>query len=138
MEPRAIRIYADTLVSTVLAEVDEITSPSDYPDVPTDQILVGDEVYIIDKNRFEKKLLKPLLEDERWGQKYTEAYIEKSLRQILLRIFQEGKKKRNSRAQKYFTELVNEVENYIKERIVYVPLDNIQLRIDSLEFGPIT
>lgn len=138
MELKAIRRYADLLVNTVLSEIDDVSSPAHPTNIPTRKFVSKDNVYIIDKNKFEKKLLRPLLEVEGWGKKFTETYIEKSLRVILFRTCEEGKKKRNSRAQKYFTELVNEVEDYSRERIVYIPLDNIQLRFDSLELGPIT
>ncbi len=137
MDVKAIRRYSDLLVSTVIAEADDIPSPFDYPNIRT-KSFVSEKVYIIDVDKYEKKLLKPLLEDEGWGKKFTEEYIERSIRKILLRTYKEGNKKKNSRAQKYFTELVNEVENYSQKHIVYIPLANIQLRTDKLEIGDIT
>jgi len=138
MDTKTIRTYADLLVSTVIVETDDLLSPFDYPNIRTKKFGRGEKLYIIDADKYEKKLLKQLLEREKWGKKFTEEYIERSLRTILFRVYEEGHKKKNSLSQKYFTELVNEVEGYSQQYTVYIPLANILLKTDELEIGDIT
>ncbi len=134
MEAQKAQKYADLLVRSVLKEVDEIASPFDYPQGNTKRI----NNYIIDMDIFDNEVMKPLLDKEQWERKFSDSYVEKKLRNILLRVFNEDSCDRNSRALKYFAELVVEIENYNTEQIIYLPLSNIELLNDSLKLGPIT
>jgi len=112
---------------------DNPTSPFDEEYIDFDLQVKGDTSFMLDTDKY-VKLRKDLLEKEHWDEKFTEEYVDKALRNFLFRVREENS---NRNALVYFSELVNEIEGYTQEQIVFVPLSGIKLSVETLEVGNI-
>lgn len=81
------------------------------------------------------EVLRTLLLTDQWGDKFSEAYIEKALRRLLARILGDED---YSQAEAYFDALIAELDNYAVEWTAYVPLFGIDMWMDALSLGNIT
>src|SRR5258708_17589496 len=127
MDEKTIKSYADRLINMTTVVPYDHSAPHENSHLCTYYSIYANElVYMVDIRRYQGELLKPLLECERWGEKCTEAYIQKALWAILRQAFQPGRKGVNGRTQKAFAELVTEVENYSRQYTISIPLSNIQ------------
>ena len=88
----------------------------------------------VDAVRYEK-LRKGLLKGEKWSEKFTEEYVDKSLKALLIRLWKEGNPQKTA---EYFPSFADELDNYSEEQTVYLPLANIQMNIHELPIGNIT
>lgn len=139
MDEKTIKSYADRLVNMTTVVPYDHSAPHENSHLCTHYSIYTNEfVYMVDARRYQRELLKPLLESERWGEKCTEAYIQEALWAILRQALQLGRKGVNGRTQKAFAELVTKVENYSRRYTIYIPLSNIQLDIETLTIGDVT
>ncbi len=92
-----------------------------------------DTTFAVDAAQYEK-LRNRLLEEQKWSEKFTEEYVDKSLKALLARLLKENNPKKTA---EYFSSLADEIENYSEEQTVYLPLSNIQMKIDELSIGNI-
>lgn len=132
MDNNKLRSYVSRLTNCT-SDYEE-SSPFLESDHLKKLVTKGDMAFFLDISQY-KKILRSLIETEEWGERFTDEYINKELRNFLFRIREEGN---NRNAVTYFTELVNEVEGYKQEQTVYIPLAGIKLNIDSLELGNVT
>lgn len=79
-----------------------------------------------------EQLYKRLVQDEGWGEKFSEDYVDKALRQIIQKLKDEGSTKN---ATAYFDELELEFETYAQEQIVYMVFAGIRVEIGDFHIG---
>ncbi len=131
MDQRTKRSYIDRFM-TCLSDYEEQTSPFEQDTRHAEIFIYGDnDTAVLDLDKYET-LRRQLLEKENWGEKFTEEYIDKALKRFFGQLKEEGN---NRNALTYFTELVDEVESYTQEHIVYVPLSGIQMEVDYFPIG---
>jgi len=75
-----------------------------------------------------------LLQDEGWGEKFSEKYVEGLLQKLLARTLRDGN---SSNIEQYFNEIINEFTNYSQECVVYLPLVGIQMSMEELPIGKV-
>ncbi len=81
-----------------------------------------------------EKLLERLLQQEGWGGKFSEGYLDKAIRRILATIIKEGQA---NIAAHLFDDLCDEFYAYSQRQVVYVPLVGITLHADTFPIGNI-
>src|SRR5436305_12505547 len=81
-----------------------------------------------------EKLLERLLQQEGWGEKFSDEYLDKAIRRILATIIKEGQ---TEIAEHLFDELLNEFCTYSQKHVIYVPLVGITLHADAFPIGNI-
>jgi Apea-like HEPN len=137
MDQRTTRKYTSRLMACLSFHGREQSPPFEQ-DALRIETLASEEhrAFVLDLNKYET-FRRHLLEEENWGEKFTEEYIDKELRRLFLfrRLKEEGD---NTKALHHFTELVNKIENYAQKHIVYVPLSGIQLDVDPFSIGNVT
>ncbi|MBE7549350.1 MAG: hypothetical protein HS127_20230 [Planctomycetia bacterium] len=82
------------------------------------------------------ELVKMLLREKNWGDKFSEKYIRKELQTIIAKIIKsaEQQKDTNDLLEKFINSLVN----YNKEWIVLVPLSGLVMKLNSVQLGKVT
>jgi hypothetical protein len=75
-----------------------------------------------------------LLQDESWGEKFSEKYVDGLLQKVLAKALRDGNP---DKIGTYVDEIIKQFESFSQERIVYVPLDGIQMSIEELPIGKV-
>jgi len=81
-------------------------------------------------------LIKGLLKENDWSEKFSEKYIEKALNSIIARVIQSLEKQKDT--MDLLKNLINDLVNYNQEQIVLVPLSGIVMQLDSIQLGKVT
>lgn len=81
-------------------------------------------------------LLGRLLSEGDWGEKFSEKYVDKVLRQLFVTLSVE--ENLAEAAPEYVQDLVDQLDGYSRKQTTYVPLVGIQLYGDEFEFGQVT
>jgi hypothetical protein len=81
-------------------------------------------------------LIKSLISEGDWGEKFSEKYLDKALRQLLGTLSAE--EDLAEPAPSFVQDLVDRLDGYSRKQTTYVPLVGIQLDGDEYEFGQVT
>jgi hypothetical protein len=81
-----------------------------------------------------EKLLERLLQREGWGEKFSEEYLDKAIRRILVAILKEGNMEITEHL---FDTLCEEFYTYAQKQVVYIPVVGITLHTDTFPIGNI-
>jgi hypothetical protein len=77
---------------------------------------------------------KKFVQDDIWGKKFSEKYVNNKLDNMLIKIIRDGN---SANAMNYLEEFIEELDNYSAELIVYVPLDGIEMPIQKMQIGKV-
>lgn len=88
--------------------------------------LVGDILYDFDI------VIKRLLEEGEWRDKFSEKYIENTIRDLIFKIRDDMEM---IKASSYFSQLIDDLSKYSEQHSVYIPLDNIVMDESEVELG---
>lgn len=81
-------------------------------------------------------LVRSLLSEENWSEKFSEKYIRKELQSIFVKIIKSTEKQKD--AKDLLGKLVCDLENYNQEWIVLVPISGLVLKFDRIQLGKVT
>lgn len=80
------------------------------------------------------KLLKELLDKEKWSEKFSENYVDKVLKNTIFTLLESGIKK----AKENFAKICSTIETYSTEQIIYIPLGGIVMYdVENIFLGKI-
>jgi hypothetical protein len=84
-------------------------------------------------------VIRRLLGHADWGEKFSEKYVDNSLRQLVAEILSEGESGTDAseRASKGLTALIAHLEGYSEEHTCYVPLVGLRLGAGNVEVGQV-
>ncbi len=80
-------------------------------------------------------VVKTLLADEDWSSRFSEKFIEEGLNRILLTMTEEMT---SANLKIHVTHLIEDLQSYSKEHVVYIPLTGVQIEGEPVRIGNVT
>jgi len=137
MDTRAKDAFVKRLLE-IINNITTLSSASDWHELTGhNYVMVGENIALVDENitRYEK-LFEQIWTKLRAEERFARETIDKDLKQLIVRVVKEGN---HGNATPYFYEFVENIETYSIEQLIYIALDNIEMRdIDKLKIGRVT
>lgn len=82
------------------------------------------------------ELVKSLLREENWGDKFSEKYIKKELQTIIAKIIKSNEKQKD--AKDLLEKFIRSLVDYNQEWIALIPISGLLMKLDSIKLGKVT
>lgn len=81
-----------------------------------------------------KAILKQFLKERGWRDKFTEKFIAENVKEIILKMIKDGN---DQNAGIYLDEMIEKLESFSTEQMVYIPISGIQTPVTEIKIGNI-
>lgn len=135
MDPRKKQAIAGKIAYVIT----HLSAPSLYHSSPQSKIMLGLEdgnfIYLVGETvTAYESICDKFASEASWKKHLSRSYIHKGVNALLKRVIKDGEQHISDHIDAFITEC----ENVTEEHHIYLPLDNLQMAFDRLEFGKIT